>query len=624
MHDPENGRMQHWSPVSRLPSRVAHINELTNEELIRNVRGTLWVLNKASADAPQFGYTPFGHATRMDDGVLKVRIILSSSSKGGTYYSRGGILAIVKAAYWGILGPRPHENRRPPGIFASPQAGATTPVVTLDTSADGAHIKHLMIWSAKSDNTLVEPIAGMAGVKAPAVFFSVYINFPREPEPLGVAVTIAPTSLEGKLCRALGFFPDSAPWSPPVPLPALEVCVAIKHFFSMASTASMRFHNNKQAIEGLIAQGCANMHEYFGANGYNQLLSDIAAKRGDTQDWLPFLASANLTLAADEDDTDVPERRYVLAGLNGALALARASAARADLYTAAALADPKTASGAGATAPVPRTRTSTCTSTRAAASAPARQATEDASTAPQFGEVQLGDATAEPSGPVAASSTTTPPRQRADGADRANGGALEASPTSVIDGPNVTEALPAAEPPATDGTLAPGAPQLPAFARCARRDCACHFEGASFNGLPGHFCCRTCQRGTPCTFAWHTTPFQFDYIDPAAGTETAPDGAPTSDTTDAADAGALAARASAETLNRPPTRFPLPTTIRHLHPERRSYSPCIHIRHLHLHSYYRCAPACLALRVTLSPRALRQVAMPAATSLALPTRPPAP
>ena len=388
-------------------------------------------------------------------------------------------------------------------------------------------------------------LAPSASVKAPAVFFSVYINFPREPEPLGVAVTIAPTSLEGKLCRALGFFPDSAPWSPPVPLPALEVCVAIKHFFSMASTASMRFHNNKQAIEGLIAQGCANMHEYFGANGYNQLLSDITAKRGDTQDWLPFLASANLTLAADEDDTDVPERRYVLAGLNGALALARASAARADLYTAAALADPKTASGAGATAPVPRTRTSTCTSTRAAASAPARQATEDASTAPQFGEVLLGDATAEPSGPAAASSTTTPPRQRADGADRANGGALEASPTSVIDGPNVTRAVPAAEPPATDGTLVPGAPQLPAFARCARRDCACHFEGASFNGLPGHFCCRTCQRGTPCTFAWHTTPFQFDYIDPAAGAEAAPDGAPTSDTTDAADAGALAARASA-------------------------------------------------------------------------------
>ena len=117
LHDPEGGRMQHWSQLSEEPSRVAHINELTNEELVRNVRGTFWVLIKASDDDPQFGYTPFVQATRVEGGVLKVRIISSSSQKGGTYYSRGGILTFVKAAYWGVLGLRGLDNRGRPGIL---------------------------------------------------------------------------------------------------------------------------------------------------------------------------------------------------------------------------------------------------------------------------------------------------------------------------------------------------------------------------------------------------------------------------------------------------------------------------------------------------------------------------
>ena len=75
LHDPENGRMQHWSQLSEAPARVAHINELTNEELSKNVRGTFWVMIKASDDEPQYGFTPFGHATRMEDGVLTIRIM---------------------------------------------------------------------------------------------------------------------------------------------------------------------------------------------------------------------------------------------------------------------------------------------------------------------------------------------------------------------------------------------------------------------------------------------------------------------------------------------------------------------------------------------------------------------
>jgi len=34
---------------------------------------------------------------------------------------------------------------------------------------------------------------------------------------------------------------------------------------------------------------------------------------------------------------------------------------------------------------------------------------------------------------------------------------------------------------------------------CARLSCPCK----SFNGQAGHFCCRTCQNGTPCVKAYH-------------------------------------------------------------------------------------------------------------------------
>ena len=93
-------------------------------------------------------------------------------------------------------------------------------------------------------------------------------------------------------------------------------------------------------------------------------------------------------------------------------------------------------------------------------------------------------------------------------------------------------------PPASNGATGTGAPLPPAFARCVRRDCACHLEGASFNGLPGNYCCRTCQRGTPCTFAWHKAPFECNYINsPAGAAETHPS-APAGDIVHEDNAGA--------------------------------------------------------------------------------------
>ena len=113
--------------------------------------------------------------------MLKVRIISSSSQKGGTYYSRGGILTFVKAAYWGVLGLRGLDNRGRPGIFSSPQAGAATPVVTLADGTDGAHIRELLLWTSSSSSARVEPVAGLARAKAPAVFLTVHLNFSMEP-----------------------------------------------------------------------------------------------------------------------------------------------------------------------------------------------------------------------------------------------------------------------------------------------------------------------------------------------------------------------------------------------------------------------------------------------------------
>ena len=177
MHDPDGGRMPHWYRHAAQPLRVAHLTELTNEELCNNVKGTFWVLNKKSADDPAFGYTPFDRAHRMVGGVLKFRILTSSSSKGGTYYSRGGILSYVKAAYWGVLGAQRPQERA--GIFSPPQGGSM-PVVTLVDGTAGAHIQKLMLWTGSDAGTLVEPIAALARAKAPAVFFTVNINFPNE------------------------------------------------------------------------------------------------------------------------------------------------------------------------------------------------------------------------------------------------------------------------------------------------------------------------------------------------------------------------------------------------------------------------------------------------------------
>ena len=43
-----------------------------------------------------------------------------------------------------------------------------------------------------------------------------------------------------------------------------------------------------------------------------------------------------------------------------------------------------------------------------------------------------------------------------------------------------------------------------AYPRCVTPGCPCT---STFNGEPGHPCCRTCRDGTPCVANFHTRPF---------------------------------------------------------------------------------------------------------------------
>jgi hypothetical protein len=66
-----------------------------------------------------------------------------------------------------------------------------------------------------------------------------------------------------------------------------------------------------------------------------------------------------------------------------------------------------------------------------------------------------------------------------------------------------------------------GLPINSEYAPCARDGCPCP---ASFDGVAGNFCCKTCAAGTPCAEPWHQRPSQWPAVEPAA--EAPPEGRP--------------------------------------------------------------------------------------------------
>ena len=67
-----------------------------------------------------------------------------------------------------------------------------------------------------------------------------------------------------------------------------------------------------------------------------------------------------------------------------------------------------------------------------------------------------------------------------------------------------------------------GTPVQDDFAHCARQGCPCP---ASFDGAEGHYCCKMCAAGTPCTDAWHQRPSQWPAAPTATTSGVAPDDA---------------------------------------------------------------------------------------------------